>query len=116
MDISKINDNLFKTQLGNSVNDKNKSEFENHLNNALKSNDKEQLKKVCNDFEGIMMNILYKQMKSTVMKSDLIPASAGKEMFEDMLDQELVKTSAESGTFGLGNMLYKSLEKNIKSE
>ena len=66
MDISKINDNFYNATISQANEAKNKtqaSNFESQLNNAFEKKDKTELKKVCNDFEGIIMNIVYKQMK-----------------------------------------------------
>lgn len=113
MDIGKINNNHVNTMISNTKTTKANNEFEQKLQNAVKNNEEKQLRKACQEFEGIFMNIMYKQMKATIIKSDLVPSSPGTEMFESMLDEELVNQATEHRSYGLADMLYKSLSKNI---
>ena len=55
--------------------------FENRLKTAMTTKDEKELKKACNDFEGIMMNMMYKEMKATIQKSSLLPKDSGTEYF-----------------------------------
>lgn len=88
--------------------------FEDALNAAVKSKDTDKLKNVCKEFEGILMNMMYKQMKATVPKSDLIPEQSGREIFQSMLDDELVNQASERSSFGLAETLYKQLSRQVK--
>jgi peptidoglycan hydrolase FlgJ len=90
--------------------------FEAKLKKAMDEKDEESLKKVCNDFESIFMGIIYKQMKSTVMKSDLMPQSNAQNIFESMLDDELTKESAKAGGIGLGDMLFNQFKKDMENK
>jgi flagellar protein FlgJ len=84
--------------------------FDNRLNDAIKRKDGKELKKVCKEFESTILNMLYKSMKSTVPKSDLIPRSVGRDIIESMMDEELVKEASKKGGFGLAEMLYKQIK------
>lgn len=46
--------------------------FEDMLKKAYTDGDKEQLKEVCKEFEGIMLNMMFKQMKKTVPEGGLL--------------------------------------------
>lgn len=91
----------------------NDGNFESKLKKAMDDKDEKALKGVCKDFEGIFMKIIYKQMKSTVMKNDFMPDSNAKEMFDSMLDDKLAEESAKAGGIGLGDMMYKQLKKEM---
>lgn len=116
MDISKINNNGIDNTLSNAKNKAADSDFEKHLNNAVEKNDDKELKKVCRDFEGIILKMLYKQMKATVPKAELIPESMGTEIFNSMLDDQLMEEAAKgSGQGGLADVLYKQLSKKQRN-
>jgi len=92
---------------------KNKAEddsFDKMLNNAIKNKDDKELKKACKEFESTILYMVYKSMKATIPKSNLIPESAGRDIIESMLDEQLVKEVSEKGGFGLAEMLYKQLK------
>ncbi len=86
-------------------------DFAKRLEAAAEKNDDKELKKACQEFEAIMLDMLYKQMKATVIKSDLIEADPGKEIFESMLDEQLMEQAAKTGSIGLAESLYKQLSR-----
>ncbi len=90
--------------------------FEAKLKKAMDEKDEDALKKVCNDFESIFMGIIYKQMKSTVLKSDLVPQSNAQNIFESMLDDELTKETAKAGGIGLGKLLFDQFKKDLEDK
>jgi flagellar protein FlgJ len=85
--------------------------FEKLLQQAVDNKDDKELKAACKEFEGVMLNIMYKQMKATVIKSDLIAKDAGTEYFEGMLDDNLMDNAAKTGSMGLADVLYKQLSR-----
>lgn len=87
--------------------------FEEKLKAAVEKNDDKELKAACKQFEGIMLDILYKQMKATVIKSELVEADAGREIFESMLDESMLENASKASTFGLADSLYKQLSRQI---
>ena len=64
-------------------------------------------------FEELMLGILYKSMKSTIQRSDLVPEAPGRDIYEQWQDEALMKKIAERGTFGLADMMYKQLSKRM---
>ncbi|WP_022851132.1 rod-binding protein [Limisalsivibrio acetivorans] len=71
------------------------------------------LKEACSQFESLFLHQMFKSMRKTTMESDLVPKGRGEEIFTDMLDEELAKTSAEMGTGGLGDMLFEQMKKYL---
>ena len=51
-------------------------------------------------------------MKKTVPKSDLFEQNAGREIFEEMLDEELMDDATQRGV-GVAEVLYKQLSLNL---
>lgn len=89
--------------------------FENRLKKAMDETDLKELKDVCKQFEGIMLNMVYKQMKATVQKSELLPEDAGREIYESMMDEKLVEEASKSGGMGLADVMYKQLSARLKN-
>jgi len=86
--------------------------FEEVLTRAYTDGDKEKLKEACKDFEGIFLGMMFKQMKRTVPESELFPKSYAREIFEEMLDEELVNNAKGTG-LGIADVLYKQLSANL---
>jgi flagellar protein FlgJ len=89
--------------------------FEKRLQAAVDNKDDKELKRACQQFEAIMLGMMYKQMKATVVRSDLIQSDPGRDIFESMLDESLTEEASKTGTFGLAESLYKQLGKQNKS-
>lgn len=83
--------------------------FEQYLKKAYSDGDTEKLKKACDDFESMFLNMMYKEMRNTVQKSELTPTDSGRDIFEGMLDEKLMNNAAQNGGIGLSKMLYKQL-------
>lgn len=115
MEIGKINNSSINNTLDNTKNKVTDDSFESRLKNAMSTKDDKELKKVCNDFEGLLMNMMYKEMKATVQKSDLIPKDSGTDIFNSMLDDKLMEEASKSHGVGLADMLYKQLSKQLKA-
>jgi flagellar protein FlgJ len=83
--------------------------FAKRLEEAAKNNNDKELKKACQEFEAIILNILYKQMKSTIIKSGLIEEDPGTGIFESMYDEQLMEQASKTGSLGLSELLYRQL-------
>ena len=86
--------------------------FASALRKAYDEGDKKELKEVCEQFESIMMSMMYKQMKSTVPESSFIERSQGMDVFEDMLDDELMTRASNRG-MGLADLMYRQLSREM---
>ncbi len=70
----------------------------------------EELKVACKEFESYFLQTIMKEMRKTIPEDDgFIKKSQGEKIFTDMLDQEYAKMSADQGSFGLANTLYKQM-------
>jgi flagellar protein FlgJ len=81
---------------------------------SLQADEEKKLKKACQDFEGIMINMMLKSMRQTLPGSDIFGNSMGKEIYRSMYDQELSEKIAKGeNNLGLGEALYRDLSKKM---
>ena len=89
--------------------------FETKLKRAMEQKDEKALKEVCRNMEEIFLQMMYKQMKATVPKANLVSEGAGTEIFDSMLDETLMKEASTAEGIGLADMMYKQLYKNMNN-
>ncbi len=116
MDVSNINKNYIDTTLKQVRDTSKDNNFAKHLNDAINKNDTKELKKACHEFEGIFLNIMYKEMKSTVSKSDLIPHDSSEDIFESMMDENLMNVVSKNSNIGLAKLIFTQLSKQMKQK
>ena len=76
---------------------------------ALDDKSKE-LKEVAQKFEALLIHQLFKAMRKTVHKSDLMN-SFSLQQYESMLDEEMATTMAKKRGIGLADMLFYQLSR-----
>ena len=70
------------------------------------------LRQACADFESIFYFNLFKEMRSTVPKSGLLPSAPGKETYQMMFDQKIAEDLARKGEGkGIQKILYEQLRR-----
>ncbi|HOQ06847.1 MAG TPA: rod-binding protein [Clostridiales bacterium] len=114
MDINMIDSATIGNFVRNAANSANRAsddDFARRLEEAARNKDDRELKKACQEFEAIMLDMLYKQMKATIIKSSLVEEDPGREIFESMLEEELMDQASRRGSLGLADMLYKQLSR-----
>ncbi|MTV48696.1 hypothetical protein GJ688_06850 [Heliobacillus mobilis] len=79
-----------------------------------KAKKQKQLRELCQEFESVFIYQMFKGMRSTVMKSDFVEAAPGRDIWEDMRDQEYAKQMAKREDMGLAKMLYTELSRSLK--
>ena len=89
--------------------------FESKLRSAMTTQNEAELKDACVQFEELMLVILYKSMKATIQRSELMPPAPGHDIYEQWQDDALMKKIAERGTFGLADMMYKQLSRRMQN-
>lgn len=77
-----------------------------------KGMDAVKLKKACQDFEAVFIGQIWKQMRSSVPKDELLH-SKEEEGYLSMFDQELSVKMSQSGGIGLSDMLYANLSERL---
>ncbi len=79
----------------------------------LKKKDVEdkKLMEASKDFESLMTFMMLKNMRSSVIKSDLLKSPA-EDIYQSMLDQEITKNAAKNKGLGIAEMVYGQFSKN----
>ena len=81
---------------------------------AAEKRDKD-LKKACEGFEAMFLNMMYRQMRATVPEDTLFGESNALKIFQDMRDDERMKNVAAGGGIGIADMMYKQLKPQVES-
>jgi flagellar protein FlgJ len=77
---------------------------------GLTEKQRQQAKKVSQDFEGLFVGMMMKSMRSTVGKDKLTGGGHGEEVYRSMLDQEYANASVKrAGGVGLAKMIEKDI-------
>jgi flagellar protein FlgJ len=92
--------------------DKVKAKFQE----ATDSKDDSALMDACKEFESIFMQMVIKEMRSTVPDGGLTEKSQAREMFEGLYDEEMSKEMTKNEGIGLAKMLYDSMHRKSKIE
>ncbi len=79
--------------------------------NGTKDHTEAELKKVSQNFESIFIDMMLKEMRNSVEKSNLFGNSQATQFFESMRDEEVSKQLSASGGIGIGNMIYEQLKR-----
>jgi flagellar protein FlgJ len=70
------------------------------------------LRKACADFESIFFFNLFKEMRSSIPKSGLLPSAPGKDTYQMMFDQKIAEDLSKRGDgMGLQKLLYEQLRR-----
>jgi flagellar protein FlgJ len=76
---------------------------------GLSEKQRQQAKKVSQDFEGLFIGMMMKSMRETVGKDKLTGGGHGEDVYRSILDQEYVAASAKRGGFGLAKQIEKEI-------
>lgn len=99
--------------LQNSVEKAQDSDFESKFKVALATKDAKKLKEASKGLETLFVNNMFSEMRKTVGKSDLTESAPGKDIFESMFYEKVAESSSKGKGFGLADMIYKQLSKQI---
>jgi murein DD-endopeptidase MepM/ murein hydrolase activator NlpD len=83
------------------------------IQNESGEKQKSDLKKVTKEFESIFIGQLLKVMRETIEESGLMEGGFGKSIYTELFDQEVSLSMAEHGALGIGNLLYRNMEKRL---
>ena len=82
-----------------------------HGTTGLSEKQRNQAKKVSQEFEGIFVGMMMKSMRSTVPEDKLLGGGHGEEVFRSLLDQEYANASVKRGGLGLAKQIEKEILK-----
>jgi len=77
--------------------------------NGLSDKQRQQAKKVSQDFEGLFIGMMMKTMRETVAKDKVTGGGHGEEVYRSMLDEQYVAATVKRGGFGLAKQIEKDI-------
>jgi flagellar protein FlgJ len=87
--------------------------FRAELDKAAAAGNDEKLMEAAKEFESYFINMLYKQMRSTInYTGGLFERSAAEVTFQDMLDEQYSAIATESGGIGLAEHIYEQMKQD----
>lgn len=115
--INGINNNM-DLNLKTSQSKAQQNEFEEMLKQVQNEKDEKKLKEACKNLEAVFVNMMFKQMQSTVQKTGLLDGGYGEEIYNDMLLDKYAEEATKGTGVGLAQVMFKQLSKNLtqKSE
>ena len=87
--------------------------FEEILQQVQGEKDEKKLMEACRNLESVFVNMMFKQMQSTVEKSGLTDGGYGEEIYNDMLTEKYAEEATKGSGLGLAQVMFKQLSKNI---
>jgi Rod binding domain-containing protein len=75
---------------------------------------KRRLRENCRAFESVMISYMMKTMRDSLIRGE--DTGSTKEMYEDMLADQVSKQIGSSSALGIGDMLYSKLEPLVKAK
>lgn len=88
------------------------TDIKSKLEKAATQNDDTALLKACQEFEAVFMDLVFKEMQSTIGDGGIVEKSYGREVFEGMLGEELTKeVTKDSNSIGLAKMIYENMKR-----
>lgn len=73
----------------------------------------EELKQVCQEFENLFVKIMLDSMHNTLDEDGLIPKNSGAKLFEDRLYNEYARKIGNSASLGIADMMYQQMSSEI---
>lgn len=87
------------------------------INNGKVGRDSpENLRRVCQEFEAILINSIYKGMRASIQEGGLVEKETGTELFEEMLDMEAARQTALKQELGMAEALYRQLAPKVPDQ
>jgi Rod binding domain-containing protein len=78
------------------------------------SKQRARLKKATQDFEAVFIGMMLKQMRKTMAgENPLFSKNSEAKYYQEMMDDAVAQQMSRTGQFGLGEMLYKKVEKTL---
>ena len=78
---------------------------------------KEGLQKAAKAFEGIFINLLFKEMRKTVNEDEgFLPPSHTQKLFQEMLDEEISNNLSKQGSFGIADSVVRTYGQTIEAK
>jgi flagellar protein FlgJ len=74
------------------------------------------LRKSCRDFEAIYTQEMYKAMRKTVPDGGIFEQDKAGDLYKEMLDMEIAKTTAAGKGNGIGEAMYQQMKGKVENQ
>ncbi len=68
------------------------------------------LKNTCEEFEAVMLQFMFKSMRSTEIDSGLLDKDIATDVYTDLFDGEVARAMAHKQSLGIGEQIYRQLQ------
>lgn len=75
----------------------------------LSEKQRQQARKVAQDFEGLFIGMMMKSMRETVGKDPITNGGHGEDVYRSILDQQYVDAAVKRGGFGLAKQIEREI-------
>jgi len=83
---------------------------------SKKDRDLQSLRKSCQEFEAIYTQEMYKAMRKTVPEGGLFEKDMASELYKELIDMEIAKSSASGKGIGIGEAMYQQMKGKIENK
>ncbi len=109
-----MNTNILETKTSIKKEENEINNFSEMFDNAIMSEEKEEIKEACTEFETYFLQLMMKEMRKTVNTDDsYIKESNAEKIYKEYLDDELMLQASKQGGVGLADSMYESLTRNM---
>ena len=95
---------------------------EAHLRGEVKAQQRiprmrtDKLRRVCEDFEGILLAQMLRAMRNTLPSGGIFPASVSTHVWESHFDGALGKALGAAGRLGIADLLYREIASSLTAD
>lgn len=75
--------------------------------------ERDRLQRACQEFEGLFLGLLMREMQATVPQSGFLALGTAGETFQSLWGQEVGRAAARSSPLGIADLLMKSLSRGV---
>ncbi len=68
------------------------------------------LRHTCEEFEAVMLQFMFKSMRSSEMDSGLLEKDIATDVYTDLFDGEVARSMAHRQSLGIGAQIYRQLQ------
>ncbi|WP_321533238.1 rod-binding protein [uncultured Desulfuromonas sp.] len=83
----------------------------NSLSNTSASQKGSRLKKTCEEFEAVMVQMMFKAMRGAQPEGGLVEKDTASEVYQELFDGEVAREMAHNQSMGIGSKLYEQISK-----
>lgn len=67
------------------------------------------LENASRQFESLLLNFMFREMRATVPESSLFPPSMAQALYTGMMDEQIAKEMAQNGGIGISRIIFNQL-------